>query len=131
MSQFVFLYRNTVQAEQEFSRSPEEMQKSMQKWMAWMKDLAEKGHIKDHGNPLEPGGKVVKGKQKTITDGPYAETKEQLLGFYVIDCENLEAALEVAKDLAKANPGGAYEVRPLRLFAPGSLDAAAASALTT
>jgi hypothetical protein len=66
-----------------------------------------------------------------VLDGPYAETKEQLLGFYVIDCENLEAALEVAKDLAKANPGGAYEVRPLRLFAPGSLDAAAASALTT
>ena len=66
-----------------------------------------------------------------VLDGPYAETKEQLLGFYVIDCENLEAALDVAKDLAKANPGGAYEVRPLRLFAPGSLDAAAASALTT
>ena len=56
-----------------------------------------------------------------VLDGPYAETKEQLLGFYVIDCENLEAALEVAKDLAKANPGGAYEVRPLRVFHPGSL----------
>src|SRR5579872_146162 len=60
-----------------------------------------------------------------VLDGPYAETKEQLLGFYVIDCENLEAALGVAKDLAKANPGGAYEVRPLRLFLPGSLDSRA------
>jgi hypothetical protein len=66
-----------------------------------------------------------------VLDGPYAETKEQLLGFYVIDCENLEAALDVAKDLAKANPGGAYEVRPLRLYAPGSLDAAAMTALAT
>ncbi len=56
-----------------------------------------------------------------VLDGPYAETKEQLLGFYVIDCEDLEAALAVAKDLAKANPGGAYEVRPLRLFLPGTL----------
>jgi hypothetical protein len=56
-----------------------------------------------------------------VLDGPYAETKEQLLGFYVIECEDLEAALDVAKDLAKANPGGAYEVRPLRLFLPGSL----------
>ena len=55
-----------------------------------------------------------------VLDGPYAETKEQLLGFYVIDCDDLEAALTVAKDLAKANPGGAYEVRPLRLFLPGS-----------
>jgi hypothetical protein len=60
-----------------------------------------------------------------VLDGPYAETKEQLLGFYVIDCEDLEAALEVAKDLGKANPGGAYEVRPLRMFAPGSLAAEA------
>jgi hypothetical protein len=58
-----------------------------------------------------------------VLDGPYAETKEQLLGFYVIECENLEAALDVAKDLAKANPGGAYEVRPLRLYQPGSLAA--------
>jgi len=56
-----------------------------------------------------------------VLDGPYAETKEQLLGFYVIDCENLEAALDVARDLGQANPGGAYEVRPLRLFLPGSL----------
>jgi hypothetical protein len=60
-----------------------------------------------------------------VLDGPYAETKEQLLGFYVIECADLEAALDVAKDLAKANPGGAYEVRPLRLFAPGSLDVSA------
>jgi hypothetical protein len=56
-----------------------------------------------------------------VLDGPYAETKEQLLGFYVIECEDLEAALAVANDLAKANPGGAYEVRPLLLFLPGSL----------
>jgi hypothetical protein len=58
-----------------------------------------------------------------ILDGPYAETKEQLLGFYVIECEDLEAALGVAKDLGKANPGGAYEVRPLRSFRQGSLPA--------
>jgi hypothetical protein len=56
-----------------------------------------------------------------VLDGPYAETKEQLLGFYIIDCEDLEAALAVAKDLAKANPGGAYEVRPVRFFLPGTL----------
>jgi hypothetical protein len=56
-----------------------------------------------------------------VLDGPYAETKEQLLGFYVVECMDLEAALTVAKDLAKANPGGAYEVRPVRLFLPGTL----------
>jgi hypothetical protein len=56
-----------------------------------------------------------------VLDGPYAETKEQLLGFYVIDCEDLEGALTVARDLARANPGGAYEVRPVRGFFPGAL----------
>ena len=56
-----------------------------------------------------------------VLDGPYAETKEQLLGFYVIDCEDLEAALAVARDLGKANPGGAYEIRPVRSFYPGAL----------
>jgi hypothetical protein len=55
-----------------------------------------------------------------VLDGPYAETKEQLLGFYVIDCQNLDEALEVAKDLGAANPGGAYEIRPVGVFVPGS-----------
>jgi hypothetical protein len=53
-----------------------------------------------------------------VIDGPFAETKEQLLGFYVIDVEGLEAALGVARDLAAANPGGAYEIRPIALYHP-------------
>ncbi|WP_309090531.1 YciI family protein [Phenylobacterium sp.] len=61
-----------------------------------------------------------------IIDGPFAETKEQLLGFYVMDCENLDEALEIARELGRANPGGAYEIRPIRLFVPGALDASAA-----
>src|ERR1035441_3258931 len=54
-----------------------------------------------------------------VLDGPYAETKEQLLGFYIIDCNNLDEAVEVARDLGTANPGGAYEIRPVGLFQPG------------
>jgi hypothetical protein len=54
-----------------------------------------------------------------VIDGPFAETKEQLLGFYVIDCVSLDEALEIARDMAKANPGGAYEIRPIRHFMPG------------
>lgn len=56
-----------------------------------------------------------------VIDGPFAETKEQLLGFYVVDCKNLDGALDVARDLGRANPGGAYEIRPVGLFTPGSL----------
>jgi hypothetical protein len=54
-----------------------------------------------------------------IVDGPFAETKEQLLGFYVIDCKNLEDALETAQELGDANPGGSYEIRPVGLFDAG------------
>ncbi len=55
-----------------------------------------------------------------VLDGPYAETKEQLLGFYLVDCKNLDEAVDVARDLGAANPGGAYEIRPVGMFAPGS-----------
>jgi hypothetical protein len=51
-----------------------------------------------------------------ILDGPFAETKEQLLGFFVVDCPNLEEALAFTRELADANPGGAYEVRPIGYF---------------
>lgn len=60
-------------------------------------------------------------KQKDLViDGPYAETKEALLGFYIIDVENLEEGLSFARDLGKANPGGAYELRPIQLYIPGA-----------
>jgi hypothetical protein len=63
-----------------------------------------------------------------VIDGPFAETKEQLLGFYVVDCADLDEALAIARDLARANPGGAYEIRPVRLFVPGADVAEAATA---
>ncbi|MGE0829623.1 MAG: YciI family protein [Hyphomonadaceae bacterium] len=68
--------------------------------------------------PTTAAATLIKEKD-LVLDGPYAETKEALLGFYVIDCESLEHALDVARELGKANPGGAYEVRPVRLFLPG------------
>lgn len=55
-----------------------------------------------------------------ITDGPYAETKEQILGFWVVDCDSEEEAMATATELGYANPGGAFEVRPLTYFNPGS-----------
>jgi hypothetical protein len=53
-----------------------------------------------------------------VLDGPFAETKEQLLGFYVVDVADLEEALEIARELAAANPGGAYELRPVAVYFP-------------
>ena len=54
-----------------------------------------------------------------VIDGPFAETKEQLLGFYVVDCATREAAVEAARDLRRANPTAVYEIRPILLYRPG------------
>lgn len=60
--------------------------------------------------------------QPAVFDGPFAETKEQFLGFYVADCESMDDALDFARELAKANPGtGSYEIRPLRFFGDNKL----------
>ena len=53
-----------------------------------------------------------------VIDGPFAETKEQLLGFYVIDVPDLDAALDVARELSEANPTSTYEIRPIALYVP-------------
>ncbi|TAL35367.1 MAG: YciI family protein [Phenylobacterium sp.] len=55
-----------------------------------------------------------------VLDGPFAETKEQLLGFYIIDVADLDEAIAVAKDLGEANPGGSYEIRPLAVYNAGA-----------
>lgn len=54
-----------------------------------------------------------------VTDGPFAESKEQLLGFYVIDCADRDAAIAAARELRQANPSAMYEIRPVRLYRPG------------
>lgn len=48
-----------------------------------------------------------------VVDGPFAETKEQLLGFYIVTCASGDEALQIARDLGEANPGGSYEIRPV------------------
>jgi hypothetical protein len=54
-----------------------------------------------------------------VIDGPFAETKEQLLGFYLVDCTSAEAAIEAARGLRRANPTAVYEIRPIRRYLPG------------
>jgi hypothetical protein len=70
--------------------------------------------------PTTTAKTVRKGKQPIVMDGPFAETKEQLLGFYIVDCASLDEAIDTAKDLALASgSNGAYEIRPLAVFRPG------------
>src|SRR6516225_10975329 len=82
MSEFTYLFRGGLS-----SASPDQRQKHMERWVAWFKELGEKGVISDPrnppGHPLEAGGKVVRGTQKSVTDGPYAEAKD-IVGGYIL-----------------------------------------------
>jgi hypothetical protein len=62
--------------------------------------------------------KTLRKTENIVTDGPFAETKEQLLGFYVVNVESLDVAIQIAREMAEANPGGAYELRPIALYYP-------------
>lgn len=68
---------------------------------------------------------TLRKNENLVLDGPYAETKEQLLGFYVVDVADLEEALALARELGAANPGGAYEIRPVMTYLPDTSGAAA------
>ena len=108
MSEFLFLYRGG-----ESGGSPERMQQTMQKWMAWLKELGEKGHLKDQGQPLERTGKLVKGRQKTVTDGPFPEAKDIVGGYTLIEARDLAQAAELSKGCPIFESDGAVEVRPV------------------
>jgi hypothetical protein len=70
--------------------------------------------------PTTTATTIRKGKEAMIIDGPFAETKEQLLGFYIVECASLDEAVAAAKDLAQASgSAGAFEIRPVKYFHPG------------
>ena len=108
MNEFVFLYRGG-----ETGRSPERVQQMMQKWMGWFKELADKGHVKDRGQPLERAGKLVNGKRKTVTDGPFAEAKDVVGGYTLILAKDLDQAAELSKGCPILEVDGQVEVRPV------------------
>ena len=109
MSEFVFLYRGG-----ERPTSPEQGQQVMQKWMAWFKDLAAKGHVVDRGQPLERSGKLVRGgANKSVTDGPFAEAKDVVGGYTLIKANDVAHAAELAKGCPILDRGGQVEIRPV------------------
>jgi hypothetical protein len=108
MSEFLYLYRGGDRAP-----VPAEAQEQMQKWMTWLKDLHQKGHVKDQGHPLEKAGKLVSGKDKKVTDGPFAEAKDVVGGYTLIDAKDLSQAVELSRGCPIFEFGGAVEVRPI------------------
>jgi hypothetical protein len=112
MSQFLYLYRMDPSTRTQ-AMSPERAQQSMQRWMKWLQELDTKGHLKDRGQPLENGGKVVRGQQKTVTDGPFAEAKDLVGGFTIIEAKDIDQAVDLTRGCPALDSGGSVEVRPI------------------
>jgi len=108
MSEFVYLYRGGQRP-----TSPAQGEQQMQKWAAWLQELTQTGHIKDRGQPLEAEGKVVRGKQKIVTDGPYPESKDLVGGYTLVEAKDLAEAAELSKGCPIFESDGLVEVRPV------------------
>jgi hypothetical protein len=113
MSDFVFLFRASEEGRREAMGTPERAQQSLQAWRAWTRSLEANGHLKDRGQPLDHTGKVVRGSKKVVTDGPYAEAKDLVLGFIVVAADDMAQAIQLAGDCPMVLGGGAVEVRPV------------------
>lgn len=107
MSDFLFLFRGGQPSP---DLSPAEMEKHMNKWRDWIGGLAKAGKFKA-GNPLESEGKVIAGKKKLVTDGPFVEGKEVVGGYLIVTAKDLMAAAELAKGCPIFEDGGSTEVR--------------------
>jgi hypothetical protein len=108
MSDYLYIFRGSDTQ----TLSPEAMQTHMQKWMAWMKDLTAKGHFKS-GEPLDKQGKVLRGRNKTVTDGPYAEAKDLVGGYLLVQAKDLDQAVELSRGCPIFERDGSVEVRPV------------------
>ena len=111
MTEFTYLFRG-----RDTTSSPEQLQKHFEKWVAWFKELGAKGYMKDPGHPLEHTGKVVRGAQKVVNDGPYAELKDVVGGYIVVEAEDLTQAVELSKGCPILEVGGSVEVRQVQKF---------------
>ena len=111
MATFVYLFRSSPATYQ--SMSPEEMQQAMSKWMNWRETLERSGHLKQRGHRLDTTGRVIRGRAKAVTDGPYVEVKDSIQGLILVETENIDEALELARGCPVLEADGTVEVRPV------------------
>ena len=104
--------------------SPEELQKVTDNWMAWFKRLTDEGKAVA-ANPLEREGKIVSGKDRVVSDGPFAESKEAIGGYFLLDVATMDEAVAIARDCPGLPYGIRVEVRPVAGECPIAVDARA------
>jgi len=102
--------------------SPEELQKVSEKWMAWFRRLTEQGKAVA-GQPLERDGKIVSGKDRVVSDGPFAESKEAIGGYFLLDVATMDEAVAIAKECPGLAYGIRVEVRPVAAECPIAAEA--------
>ena len=107
MSEFLYLYRGA-----QLPATPAEAQQEMQRWRAWLEELGQRGHVKNPGQPLERTGKVVSGRSKAVTDGPFVE-KDVVGGYTLIEAKDVDQAAELARGCPIFDSNGWVEVRPV------------------
>ena len=93
-------------------QAPEAMQAHMQKWFVWVEKLKAEGRYVS-GEPLEPSGKFVSGKNQVVTDGPFAESKELVGGFFIVNAKDINDAVALTKDYPDFIFDGKVQVRPV------------------
>lgn len=109
-SDYMLLFRGTNWSNE---LSPEQIQKVAADWMAWFERLTKQGKVTS-GHPLMNEGRIVSGKKgRTIADGPFAESKEAIGGYFYLPSTDLEEALEIAKQCPGLEFGAQVEVRPV------------------
>ena len=113
MAKFMFLQRGGCENRPEMS--PEEMQAGMKAWMDWVKTGTDEGWLLDPGSPLSGNGAVVQ-PDLTVIDGPFAESKELVGGYTMVEAPDLAAACELAKQTIKMAGAGKIEVREIASF---------------
>jgi len=95
--------------------SPEEIQASTQNWMNWIGGIAAQNKLADRGNRLKSSGAVIK-SEGIVSDGPYAEIKESIMGYSLFKADSLEEAKELVKDCPILSIGGSVEVREISIL---------------
>ena len=111
MSKFMFIFRGGGIVVQP-PPPPAEIGAHLAKWTAWVDGLSKAGHTEPGPPPLENGGKTVRGYSKTVTDGPYAETKEVLGGIGVLEARDMNHAVQLISQHPSLAYGTIWEIRP-------------------
>ena len=109
-SEYLIIFRGT---DWDKGLSPEEIQKVTGQFMAWFERLKQEGTVKG-GQPLEHEGKIVSGKKgRTVADGPFAESKEAIGGYFLLQVRNIDEAVTIAQQCPTLDYGAKVEVRPV------------------